>query len=183
MKFLALLFVAVGLLSANSGAQLVVKTGNDGVIYTPLPIGIPSPVISGTITGTYALGGTPTVAGTPLTPSSILSPIFSGTSTGLLVVSGTFSGGTYLNPVFAGSATGSLNVASVTITMPTGQALTSAVLAGAGTKVTTSGTTGGIILTDTPAVPVAGQIVRSGTTMLLYTSGTTYTILTGETGP
>ncbi len=40
---------------------IAVLAGNDGVIFQPPLLNFPSPAFSGTVTGTYTLGGTPTI--------------------------------------------------------------------------------------------------------------------------
>lgn len=64
MRVFALIAAACFVLSAQ--AQLVVKTGNDGTIYSPQPVKATSfelttPVISGAVTGTFSLPSTATV--------------------------------------------------------------------------------------------------------------------------
>lgn len=90
MKTLLALLTSFALcLTARS--QLVVKAGNDGVVYSPAPLGLVSPalttpVITGTVTGTYTLGGTIT-----LTSPTLTTPVI-GVATGTsLAVSGALS--------------------------------------------------------------------------------------------
>lgn len=40
---------------------VIVLAGDDGVIFQPPLLNFPSPAFSGTVTGTYTLGGTPTI--------------------------------------------------------------------------------------------------------------------------
>lgn len=63
-----------------------------------------SPTLTGTLTGTYSLGGTPT----------LVSPIISGTITGTYTIGGTPS---FPNPSFSGTASGSLT--GLVLTTPT----------------------------------------------------------------
>lgn len=83
---------------------------------------ISSPVLSGSVTGTYTLAGTPTI-----TAPTISSPVLSGTATGTYTLAGTptVTAPTISAPTFSGTAAGSLT--NLALTTPT---LTTATLAG-----------------------------------------------------
>ena len=76
-----------------------------------------SPVLGGTVTGTYTLGGTPTI-----TAPAISNPVLSGSATGTYTLAGTptITSPSISNPVFSGTATGTYALAGTpTITSPT----------------------------------------------------------------
>lgn len=70
-----------------------------------------APVLSGSITGTYTLAGTPT----------IIAPVLSGSITGTYTLAGTptITSPTISNPTFSGTAGGSYTLSSPTIGSPT----------------------------------------------------------------
>jgi len=75
-------------------------------------VAIDSPVLSNTATGTYTLGGTPTISS-----PTISSPVLSGTATGTYTLGGT---PTISSPALSGTATGTYTLAGTpTITNPT----------------------------------------------------------------
>jgi hypothetical protein len=104
-------------------AQQVVKTGNDGTIYSPQPVKATSmelttPVLSGSVTGTYTLAGTPTLTSPTLTTPTLVTPVI---STGLSAsgsAANTFAGstGTFLTSTGANTFGGSTNTFTNAIT-------------------------------------------------------------------
>lgn len=72
MRFLLSLIALVALSVTTASAQLVLKAGADGTVYSPQPFKATStelttPVITGAVTGTFSLPSTATV------PSSVIS--------------------------------------------------------------------------------------------------------------
>jgi len=68
---------------------------------------VASPILSGTVTGTYTLGGTPTI-----TAPAISSPVFSGSATGTYTLAGTptITAPAISSPVLSGIATGTYSL-------------------------------------------------------------------------
>lgn len=112
--------------ASSSMAQLVVKTGNDGTIYSPQPVKATSmelttPVLTGAITGTYTLAGTPTLTSPTLNTPTLVTPVI---STGLSAsgsAANTFAGstGTFITSTGAFSSAASSFTVTPAIT-PTG---------------------------------------------------------------
>lgn len=134
-------FPVIGTLSTLAGAEsLSNKT-------------IPSPVLSGSITGTYTLAGTPTItAPTISNPTMSGGGVFGGTYTGTYTLAGTptITAPAVSAPVLSGTATGTYTLAGTpTITAP---AVSSPVLSGTATGTyTLAGTptiTGGVVTAD-----------------------------------
>jgi len=114
-----------------------------------------APVLSGTVTGTYNIGGTPTIT----------APVLSGTATGTYTLAGTptITSPSISNPVLSGSATGTYTLAGTpTITAP---AISSPVLSGTATGTYTLGSP----FLTTPALTGAG----SGVAVLQYANSST----------
>jgi len=89
---------------------------------------ISSPTLSGTATGTYTLGGTPTISGATLSTATLSSPALSGTVTGTYTLGGTptISSPAISSPVLSGTSTGTYTLAgtptiSSALTLSSGQ--------------------------------------------------------------
>ena len=92
----------------RTGYSFDATSTTDVYLFDPLDTGttLASPVLSGTITGTYTLGGTPTIS----------SPILSGTATGTYTLGGT---PTISSPILSGTATGTYTLGGTpTVTAP-----------------------------------------------------------------
>lgn len=151
-----------------------------------------SPILSGTVTGAYTLGGTPTITGATLTSPlintpTITSPTFSGTAIGTYTLAGTptFTAPTISNPVFSGSATGTYTLAgSPTIVSPVLSGTLTGTYTVGGTPTVTSPTittpsvTGGTYSGGTFTTPVLSGSV-TGTYNLSGTPTLTAPILSG----
>jgi len=121
-----------------------------------------APVLSGTATGTYTLGGTPTISSPTITTPTISAPVLSGTATGTYTLAGTptissptITTPTISAPVLSGTTTGTYTLGGTpTISAP--------VLSGTATGTYTLGGT-----------PTISSPVLSGTTTGTYTLGGT----------
>jgi hypothetical protein len=95
MKNLLCIFAVLA--ACVSAQAMTVEAGNDGVVWKPSQgLGLLSPVLSGTATGTYTLAGTPTITGAAIS-QSVVTLSSSGTltpSSGVKVVT-TGSAATY----------------------------------------------------------------------------------------
>lgn len=105
--------------SAQLGSTLSDETGTGSAVFTNTPT-IVTPVLSGTVTGTYTIGGTPTLplissTNYPATTSAQFAGVISNeTGTGLLVLD---TSPTLTTPVLSGTVTGTYTLGG-TPTLP-----------------------------------------------------------------
>lgn len=141
-----------------------------------------APVLSGSVTGTYTLAGTPTITAPTITSPTITgttsigngatltTPVLSGSVTGTYTLAGTptITAPSISSPVLSGSTTGTYTLAGTpTITAPT---ISSPVLSGSAT--------GTYTLAGTPTItaPAISSPVLSGSATGTYTLAGTPTI-------
>lgn len=89
------------LVSANNGVLVTSSSGVPSISVTlPSGLTITAPILSGSVTGTYTLAGTPTI-----TAPAISAPVLSGSATGTYTLAGTptITSPTISNPTVSGT--------------------------------------------------------------------------------
>lgn len=139
-----------------------------------------APVLSGSITGTYTLAGTPTI-----TSPTISNPIFSGTATGTFTLSsptittpaisnpsitGTISGTpTIPNPTITGTISGTPSIPTATLNNPTVTGTVSGSASYSTPTITSPSITGTISGTPTITTPVIASLYQDAAKTKLMT--------------
>ena len=157
-------------ISCNTNGVVTLSSGSSMSGASLTNATLTTPTLSGSVTGTYTLAGTPTI-----TSPAISNPTLSGTATGTYTLGGTptITSPAISNPVLSGSATGTYTLAGTpTITSPTITTpnISSPVLSGTATGTYTLG--GNPIILNQSA---ASTMLAGGGSATITDIGTLYT--------